>query len=194
MVADDPEEIYPFPTLPDLLAPGLRLVFVGINPSVYSVARGHYFARRTNRFWPGFSRSRLSAPIRAALGRDVLDPEDDVALPTFGIGFTDCVKVPSPNASSLRPADYAEWTPRLLRRIERYQPVVACFHGVTGYRAFWQYALGEILDRVALGPQPRELSRTRLYVAPNPSPANAHYRLEDQVLWYDRLADYLSEM
>lgn len=45
-----------FPTLPDLLCPGMDLVFVGINPSPYSVEHGHYFARRTNRFWPAFSR------------------------------------------------------------------------------------------------------------------------------------------
>src|SRR5437764_6254659 len=121
------ETIYPFATLPDLLAPDLQLVFVGINPSVYSAEHGHYFARRTNRFWPGLSRSRLSAPARASLERTWLGPEDDAELLRFGIGFTDCVKVPSPNASTLRPADYAEWTPRLLQQLECYDPVVACF-------------------------------------------------------------------
>src|SRR5437868_14609564 len=100
-------------TLPDLLRPGLAVVFVGINPSSYSVARGHYFARRQNRFWPAFSRSRLSRGVRAALGREQLGPEDDVGLLRHGFGFTDVVKVPSASASSLRPADYAEWAPRL---------------------------------------------------------------------------------
>jgi len=187
------EEFYPFTTLPDLLASGLRLVFIGINPSVYSAERGHYFARRTNRFWPGLSRSRLSAPVRTALGREWLGPEDDASLLRFGIGFTDCVKVPSPNASTLRPADYGEWTPRLLRQLACYEPVVACFQGVTGYRAFSLHALGEKADRIELGPQQRLIGRTRLYVVPSPSPANAHYRLEDQIAWYDRLADYLAE-
>src|SRR5207253_5359007 len=104
-------------TLPDLLRPGLEVVFVGINPSSYSVARGHYFARRQNRFWPAFSRSRLSGPVRAALGRDQLGPEDDVRLLEHGFGFTDVVKVSSSNASTLRPADYAEWAPRLTERL-----------------------------------------------------------------------------
>src|SRR6185503_14579406 len=104
----------PANTLPDLLGPGLTVVFVGINPSSYSVARGHYFARRQNRFWPAFSRSRLSAPVRAALGRDALGPEDDAVLLDHGFGFTDVVKLPSASAAALRPADYAEWAPRLL--------------------------------------------------------------------------------
>ncbi len=93
---------YPFRTLPDYLSPGLDLVFVGINPGLYSVEHGHYFARPTSRFWRAFSRSVLSAPIRAALGRAALGPEDDAGLLAFGIGFTDVVKVPSRSAGELR--------------------------------------------------------------------------------------------
>lgn len=59
--------IYNFPTLHDLLCPGMDLVFFGITPRLYSVERGHYFARRTGPFWPAFSRSRLSQPVRAVL-------------------------------------------------------------------------------------------------------------------------------
>ncbi len=184
-------EVYPFRTLPDYLAPGLRLVFVGINPGVYAVQRGHYFARRTNRFWPALSRSRLSVPIRAALGRDELVPEDDIALLQFGIGFTDVVKLPTRNASELRPIHFQEWAPRLLKRLELYGPLVACFHGVTAYGSFARYALGEPPSRWKLGLQGHRPGTTRLFVVPNPSPANAHYRLQDQVDWYDRLAGFL---
>lgn len=184
---------YAFPTLPDYLAPGLALVFVGINPSVYSVQRGHYFARRSNRFWPAFARSRLSAPVRTALGRDALGPEDDALLLAFGIGFTDVVKVPSANAATLRPSDFAFWAPRLRARLEYYQPRVAAFHGLTAYRAFARYALGAARPEATLGPQPRALGPTRLYVIPNPSPANAHVRLAEQIVWYDRLATFLAE-
>jgi TDG/mug DNA glycosylase family protein len=80
-------ESYDFATLPDYLKPGLRLVFVGINPAIYAVQHGHYFARPTNRFWPAFTRSRLSRPIRQALGREILKPEDDGRLLDFGIGL-----------------------------------------------------------------------------------------------------------
>jgi double-stranded uracil-DNA glycosylase len=186
-------ETYAFPTLPDYLRPGLTVVFVGINPGLYSVRQGHYFARSTNRFWPAFSSSRLSAPVRAALAPERLGPDDDARLLDFGFGFTDVVKIASGNAAALTPADYAEWAPRLLRRLEVYAPGVACFHGVTGYRAFARHALGDPRPDVALGPQARRLGATRLFVAPNPSPANAHFRLEDQVAWYDRLAAFLEE-
>jgi TDG/mug DNA glycosylase family protein len=185
---------YPFPTLPDLLVPNLCLVFVGINPSIYAVERGHYFARGSNRFWPAFSRSRLSEPIRAALSREVLTPECDTILPCFGIGFTDVVKIPSRGISDLRPEDYATWVPRLRERLEVYRPMVACFHGVTGYRAFARHVLGETMPTIALGPQPHLLGDTRLYVVPNPSGANAHVRPSDQIAWYDRLADYLDRV
>src|SRR3954464_2591372 len=116
------EETYPFETLPDLLAPGLRLVFVGINPSPLSVEKGRYFWRKANRFWPALSRSRLSQSVRAGLGRDELGPEDDARLLEFGIGFTDVVKVPTANASQVSPELFAEWAPRLGERLARVQP------------------------------------------------------------------------
>ena len=176
------------PTLPDLLAPGLRVVFVGINPSSYSVARGHYFARKQNRFWPAFSRSRLSAAIRRSLRVDRLGPEHDRALLDFGIGFTDVVKKPSANAAGLTPRDFAEWAPRLGARLRRLKPRVVCFHGVTAYRPFATIVLG--LDGpAALGLQPATIGSTRLFVVPNPSPANAHFTVDDQTRWYDDLAD-----
>lgn len=182
---------YNFPTLPDLLKPGMDLVFVGINPSVYSVERGHYFARRTSRFWPAFSRSRLSEPVRQALGVDVLGPENDRDLLDFGIGFTDVVKVPSRNASLLDQAAFEAWTPKLFERLTLARPRVACFHGVTGYRPFLRYALRVRREPVELGPQPETMGATRLYVVPNPSPANAHFTLADQTAWYDHVANFL---
>lgn len=186
-------ERYPFPTLPEYLAPGLALVFVGINPGLYSVQRGHYFARPANRFWPAFSRSCLSANVRAAFGRQTLRPEDDAALLALGIGFTDVVKVPTRNAAELHSAHFLEWAPRLLARLLAYQPRVACFHGVTAYRAFARYALAEELAPADLGSQPRQVGETRLFVVPNPSPANAHFQLADQIAWYDRLAQFLQQ-
>lgn len=182
---------YSFRTLPDYLRAHLRLVFVGINPGLYSVERGHYFARTTSRFWPAFSRSALSASVRAALGRTVLGPEDDRRLLRFGIGFTDVVKVPSRNVAALRPGDFRTWAPRLLHRLERCRPGTACFHGVTAYRAFARYALDEVRSDWPLGAQSLTVGGTHVFVVPNPSPANAHFRIEDQVRWYDRLAEFL---
>jgi TDG/mug DNA glycosylase family protein len=182
---------YPFETLPDYLGPGMRVLLVGINPSVYSVRQGRYFARKTSRFWSAFSRSRLSAEVRAALGRDDLGPEDDARLLNFGIGFTDVVKVPSSNAAQVTPALFAEWAPILRRRIEQLQPRVAAFQGVTAYRAFERFGLDAPKSVAGLGAQMTVIGRTRLFVVPNPSPANAHVRPADQIAWYDRLAEYI---
>lgn len=187
------ETEFPFRTLPDYLHPGLALVFVGINPGLYSVDKGHYFARSTSRFWPAFSKSRLSEPMRSALGVEVLLPEHDSQLPRFGFGLTDVVKKPSANASELTPADFIYWAPQLLNKLRHYRPRVACFHGVTGYGWFLQAALHQPRTKLIPGVQPESIAETRIFVAPNPSPANAHFTPADQTAWYNRLADFLDE-
>lgn len=182
---------FPFETLPDYLDHGLDLVFIGINPGLYSVQRGHYFARSTSRFWPGLSASKLSGAMRQELGTDLLKPEHDSMLPRFGIGLTDVIKRPSANAGQLDPTEFMEWSPALLQKLKHYAPRIACFHGLTGFRPFLKFAL-KIVDRVpVLGAQPELIGSTRLYVVPNPSPANAHFSLKDQIAWYDRVADFL---
>src|SRR5215471_16037686 len=121
-------------TLPDLLCDGLDVVFIGINPSLFSAAQGHYFARRSNRFWPCFSRSVLSEAARRALGVTRLEPQHDQALPACGFGFTDLVKRPTARAGDLRPQELSDAVAALVARLERRWPCIACFHGVTGFR------------------------------------------------------------
>lgn len=173
-------------TLPDLLCDGLDLAFVGINPSPFSVAQGHYFARRTNRFWPALSRSVLSARVRRALGVEVLLSHHDRLLPAHGIGFTDVVKRPTAKASELGREELAAGASALLAKLQQYQPRVACFHGMTGYRPFAAVMGAEAPH--ALGVQPLRLGRTEVFVVPNPSPANAHFTPAQQTAWYDQLA------
>jgi TDG/mug DNA glycosylase family protein len=134
----------------------------------------------------------LSARARAGLGTETLGPEHDAALLAFGIGFTDVVKVPSNNAAQVTPAAFAEWAPRLRERLQRYAPRVACFHGLTGYRPFVRHGLNPPDAAPQLGPQEQNVGPTQLFVVPNPSPANAHFTLADQVAWYDRLAASLA--
>ncbi len=181
----------PVRSLPDLLAPKLEVVFVGINPSLYSVERGHYFARATNRFWTALSHSKLSARARRALKVDLLRPEHDVELPRFGIGFTDVIKRPTVNVSQLGPGEFEEAVPLLLAKLQQFAPRVACFHGLTGYRPFQRIALGSAA-LPALGPQPERIGTTRIFVVPNPSGANAHFTRADQAAWYDRLAEFVA--
>lgn len=180
-------------TLPDLLRKGLDVVFIGINPSLFSVARGHYFARRSNRFWPCFSNSMLSESARRALGVSRLEPEHDRALPAHGFGFTDLVKRPTARASDLQPQELAAGVASLASRLERHSPRFACFHGMTGFR----YVLRELshgATEPVLGPQELRIGRTRCFVVPNPSGANAHFTRADQTQWYNRLAEELSRV
>jgi double-stranded uracil-DNA glycosylase len=179
-------------TLPDLLRHGLDIVFVGINPSIYSVERGHYFARRANRFWPALSRSALSAAARGALGVEALGPEHDAALLDHGFGFTDVVKRATANAAALGQAEFAAAAPLLVARLSEYRPRIACFHGVTGYRPFRRTVFCADVRDVMLGAQAETIGTTRLFVVPNPSPANAHASPAAQTAWYDRLAAFLA--
>jgi TDG/mug DNA glycosylase family protein len=180
-------------TLPDILAPELNVVFVGINPSIYSVERGHYFARPTNRFWTALSLSRLSRQIRERLGREMLVPEDDLELIEDGFGFTDVVKIPTSSASQLKTSDFEEWAPRARGRIEHYAPRFACFQGVTALRPFLKYALHVDSAELCLGRQADRIGDTRIFLVPNPSPANAHYRLDDLTQWFDVLSESLGD-
>lgn len=173
-------------TLPDLLAPGLRLVFVGLNPSEYSAREGHYFANPRNRFWPAFNRSAL---LPAALGRECA-PADDSFLLEHGIGFTDVAKRPTPQGNALKAADYRRWAPLLREKLLQCQPRLVCFHGLMAYKAYLRYGEGE---RAApdLGLQPAGIGASAVFVVPNPSPANARYSLDDLAGWYDRVAAML---
>ena len=178
------------PTLPDLLREGLDIVFVGINPSVFSAQQGHYFARKINRFWPALSRSRLSLAARQGLGVERLEPVHDRVLQDYGFGFTDLVKRASPRSTDLTRAELTDGVAALARKLKRYRPRMACFHGVTVGRPV-QKVLGPQLPEAGLGLQPYTIGETRIFVVPNPSPANAHFTPADQTRWYDALADAL---
>jgi double-stranded uracil-DNA glycosylase len=177
-------------TLPDLLCDGLDVVFVGINPSLYSARRGHYFARPTNRFWGAFSRSRLSGPARQALGVAVLTPVHDRSLLEHGFGFTDLVKRPTARAAEVA-TEIDAGVDALKVKLERHRPRFACFHGITGYRRVHLCLAGDE-GAPALGLQPVRIGATQLFVVPNPSGANAHASPAEQTRWYDRLADELA--
>ena len=181
---------YPFATLPDYLELNLDIVFIGINPGLYSVQKGHYFARGTTRFWRALSASILSDPIRQGLSVETLRPEQDIQFLRFGIGFTDLIKRPSANARDLSRIEFEASAPALVKKLEIYSPRVACFHGLMGYRPFAKYLFRTTVAPVH-GPQQQTVGMTRIFVVPNPSGANAHFTIADQVLWYDRLADYL---
>ena len=166
-------------TLPDYLRPGLDIVLVGLNPSVASAEAGRYFASPRNRFWRALECAGIfAAPPSACRDRLLLD---------HGIGLTDVVKRPTRGASDLRAADYRRWAPVLRAKLERYRPLIVCFHGAVAYRAYLRYGEGERPGALRLGLQERRIGEARVYLVPNPSPANAAYSLGDLARWYRRL-------
>ena len=172
-------------TLPDLLEPGLDIVFVGINPGRFSAKIGHYFSTPRNRFWPAINRSGL-------LDRPMSADDDHLAL-RQGIGFTDVGKLPSSSASDLRAADYRLGAPALEAKLKRFDPLIICFHGITGYRNYLRYAEGlKVVSE--LGLQPHALGGSTGFVVPNPSPANAAFSLDTLVGWYQRLRELRDQL
>ena len=178
-------------TLPDYLRPGLDVVFVGINPGAYSASVGKYFATPQNRFWPALNRSGIVEG-----GRD-LGPGDEAWLGERGLGFTDVVKRASNSASSLRAADFRRWAPVAKAKLVEAAPLVVCFNGLTGFKWFMQYAENaprQTNIKAKLGQQPGLLGTSRVFVAPNPSPANAVYSLDAIAGWYRRLGELRDEL
>ena len=173
-------------TLPDYLKEGLDIVLVGLNPSLYSVEVGHYFATPRNRFWRAINRSGLLAKP--------LDANTDYKMPEQGIGMTDIVKRPTRGASDLRAADYREWAPVLKEKLERFQPLIVCFHGAVAYRNYLRHADDTKVSSIELGLQSHTIGRSRVFVVPNPSPANAAYSLDTLVGWYEALRDLRDDL
>jgi TDG/mug DNA glycosylase family protein len=173
-------------TLPDYLCSGLRLVCIGLNPSLPSVRAGFYFANPRNRFWRAMQASEL-LNVEFEPGVDAMQ----VLLLQYRIGFTDVVKRPTAGAKDLKVADFREWAPQLRQKLLHYQPDIAWFHGKLAYGNYLRHgeALGQDVD---WGLQPHRIGRTRAFVTPNPSPANAAYSLEDLSAWYRRLGAYVS--
>jgi TDG/mug DNA glycosylase family protein len=104
-----------------------------------------------------------------------------------GFGFTDAVKRASVRATDVSPKEFAASVAALVEKLKQAQPKIACFHGIMAYRAVHRVLSGDKAEP-ALGLQPMRIGKTRIFLAPNPSGANAHFTREEQVGWYDRLA------
>lgn len=168
-------------TLDDYIEDGLQLLSIGLNPSPPSVSAGVYFAGKQNRFWKALNGSGLT---------------DDILLPTresmqrllreYRIGFTDTVKRPTPGSADLRRADFVRDVPVLDEKIRCYKPVIAWFHGKFAYRHFLSVCKIEH-STIEWGVQPVNIGQSRVFVSPNPSPANAIFSLDDLINYYKDL-------
>lgn len=154
-------------TVPDVIAPGLDVLFCGINPGLYSGATGHHFARPGNRFWPalhgaGFTESRL-------------DPSEEHRLLDVGCGITNLVTRATAGAAELENSELADGYRALERKVQRYAPRWLAVLGIGAYRT----AFGR--RNASIGEQAERLGSTGLWVLPNPSGLNAHYLLPDLI-------------
>jgi double-stranded uracil-DNA glycosylase len=152
-------------TVEPVIAPGLRVLFCGINPGLYTAWTGHHFARPGNRFWPALHRSGFT-PRQLA-------PSEQQDLLGLGLGVTNVVERATATAAELSPAELREGGQHLQETAERFAPAYLAVLGVTAYRA----AFGE--PKALLGEQERKLGPSRLWVLPNPSGLNAHFTPTD---------------
>jgi len=150
--------------LTDHIRPGVRILFVGINPGLRSAATGHHFAGYSNRFWKLLFDSKLVS--------EPLTYQDDWRLPDWGLGLTNIIQRPSAGIDVLKPQEYTAGRKRLIATVTRYRPQGVALLGVTIYRTlFPDHQTG----RISLGLQDKTLADRPVFVLPNPSSRNAHY-------------------
>lgn len=152
-------------TIDDLIAPGLKVLFVGINPGLFSGATGHHFARPGNRFWPALHLAGIT-PRR-------LDPSEEQELLALGYGITGMVRRATATAQELTRDEYRAGARRLEETVRTYRPKLICFLGIGAYRA------GFDRPKAQFGPQEETIEGTPVWVLPNPSGLNAHFTLDD---------------
>jgi TDG/mug DNA glycosylase family protein len=160
-------------TIPDLVGPGLRVLFSGINPSLYSAATGHHFARPGNRFWPALHLSGFTPRL--------LHPSEQAGLPAMGLGITNVVARATARADELSPAELVEGGEILAALTARWRPRRLAVLGVTAYRT----AFGR--RTAAIGPQDETVGGVPVWVLPNPSGLNAHFQLDGLAAEFARL-------
>lgn len=153
-------------TVPDLLPPRLRLLFVGINPSLWTAAVGAHFARPGNRFHPALAAAGiLPRIVDASTG---YRPEDLALFHERGIGITNVVRRATARADELTRQELRDGAARLTADIARWRPAVVAVLGITAYRQ------GFDRIRAMAGLQSEPLAGAQLWVVPNPSGLNAH--------------------
>jgi double-stranded uracil-DNA glycosylase len=161
-----------YSAVPDVLAPGLRVVFCGINPGLRSAAAGAHFANPRNDFWRLLHDAGFTPRLYA--------PEEQHALPALGYGLTNAAYRTTKGSGDLRRGDFAGAAERLEQLARELRPEVVAFVGKAAYE-------GAFRERPALGLQDRRLAATRLFVLPSSSPANAAVPYGERLRWFREL-------
>lgn len=160
-------------TVPDVIAPGLRVLFCGINPGLYTAAVGCHFARPGNRFWPALH--------AAGFTERLLSPFEERLLFKSGYGITNMVKRATATADELLAEEFVAGGRSLAAKVRRYRPKYIAVLGVGAYRT----AFGR--PKAKLGLQDERMSSARIWVLPNPSGLNAHYQPKELARLFQEL-------
>ena len=158
----------------EILAPGLRVLFVGINPGRVSAAAGHNFANSRNVFW--------RALWEAGFTPELLRPQDEGRLPSFGLGLTNSVSRVTAGSGDLTAADFDGALERLEALAVRLSPGWLAFVGKDAYAPLFRPR-----RRVELGVQEERLGGARVFVLPSTSPTNAAVTPAQKIAWFARL-------
>jgi double-stranded uracil-DNA glycosylase len=164
--------------VPDLLAPGLRVVFCGINPGFRSAAAGAHFANPRNDFWRLLHDSGLTPRL--------LEPHEQREMLGLGYGLTNAAYRTTRGSGDLRRSDFAGAAERLSSIATELEPGFIAFVGKAAYE-------GAFRERPELGLQARRLGRTRLFVLPSTSPANAAVPYDERLRWFRALANAVKQ-
>src|SRR5215207_7490419 len=151
--------------VPDVLRPGLRVLFCGINPGLWSAAVGHHFARPGNRFWKALHLGGFTPRLLA--------PDEEGELLALGLGITNLVERAIAGAAELGQDELRAGGSRLAAKLAAARPEVVAVLGVGAYRTAFDR------PKAAVGPQPDPIAGSRAWLLPNPSGLNAHYQLPD---------------
>ena len=148
-------------TVPDVIAPGLRILFCGINPGLYSAWAGHHFARPGNRFWPALFASGFTDRL--------LRPNQERELLRFGYGITNLVERATAASDELSREELLAGGRIFESKVKRYRPSAVAILGVSAYRLAFDRAAAKV------GAQPEKMGDALVWVLPNPSGLNAHF-------------------
>jgi len=162
-------------TIKDVIAPGLSVLFVGINPGLYSGATGNHFAKPGNRFWPTLYNAGFTARL--------LHPSEKEALLDVGLGVSNLVARTTARADELADDELREGAVRLKRKIVKYKPRYVAMLGLSTYRI----AFGN--KKASVGKQDIVIGNSHVWLLPNPSGLNAHYQLPDLARVFGELRD-----
>ncbi len=160
-------------TVADVVAPGLKVLFVGINPGLYTAAVGHHFGRPGNRFWPVLHRAGFTPRL--------LSPFEERELLPLGLGITNVVERASAAASELTAEEIRAGAKALAGKICQLQPAYVAVLGMQCYRVAFNR------PKAGVGLQPEDMCGSKVWVLPNPSGLQAHYQLPELIQLFAEL-------